>query len=176
MNRLLVWIPLALFALFCGVAAYQLSQPADDRVASGMIGKPLPDFELPPATEALPGIARADFTDGTPRLLNIWASWCVPCVAEAPQLEQLEARGAEIVGVALRDEPEDVARFLERYGNPYTHIGADNLSALQVAIGSSGVPETFVIDGSGVITYQHIGDIRERDVPVLLAELAKAGT
>ncbi len=148
---------------------------ADDRVASAMIGKPLPDFSLPAATDTLPGVSRADFTDGTPRLLNIWASWCVPCVAEAPQLERLAGARRRNRRRGHPRRPEDVARFLERYGNPYTRIGADNLSALQVAIGSSGVPETFVIDGNGVITYQHIGDIRERDVPVLLAELAKAG-
>lgn len=175
MNRLVLWLPLALFALFCGVAAYQLSRPADTDVASAMIGKPLPPFDLPAASDARPGLALTDMADGTPRLLNIWASWCIPCVAEAPQLEQLEARGAQIVGVAIRDRPEDVTRFLERYGNPYTRIGSDNLSALQVEIGSSGVPETFVIDGTGTITYQHIGDIRTRDIPILLAELKKAG-
>ena len=77
--------------------------------------------------------------------------------------------------MAIRDRPEDVARFLERHGNPYVAIGADDISEVQFGIGSSGVPETFVIDGSGRITYQHIGDIRESDVPVLLEKLAEAG-
>ena len=77
--------------------------------------------------------------------------------------------------MAIRDRPEDVERFLSIYGNPFTRIGKDDISELQLAIGSSGVPETFVIDGNGVITYQHIGDIREDDVPMLLEELRKAG-
>ena len=170
-----LWVPLLLFAGFLGVAGYQLSQPGDDAIQSRMVGKPLPEFDLRPATQDRPGIASAQFGDGQPRLLNIWASWCVPCVAEAPYLDQLQEQGAEIVGVAIRDRPEDVARFLERHGNPYVAIGADDISEVQFGIGSSGVPETFVIDGSGRITYQHIGDIRESDVPVLLEKLAEAG-
>lgn len=168
------WIPLLLFAGFVGVAAYQLTQPRDDFVRSAMIGKPLPQFALKPAVADMPGASTADFRDGKPRLLNIWASWCLPCVAEAPQLERLREAGAEIVGVAIRDRPEDVAAFLARHGNPYTRIGADDLSEVMLAIGSQGVPETFVIDGNGVITYQHLGDIRASDVPVLLEKLEDA--
>ena len=174
MKRWMVYAPLALFLFFVGIAAYQLSQPKDDFVRSGMIGKPLPEFTLRPATDGLPGVSSADFQDGSPRLLNIWASWCLPCIAEAPQLAALEAAGVDIVGVAIRDKPADVARFLARHGNPYSRIGADDLSALQLEIGSSGVPETFVIDGEGTITYQHIGDIREADVATLLEELQDA--
>ena len=170
-----VWLPLMLFALFLGVAAYQLTQPKDDVVASGMIGQELPYFELPPAHSENSGVTTADLKDGKPRLLNIWASWCLPCIAEAPQLEALKEQGAEIVGIAIRDDPEDVAQFLARHGNPYSRIGRDDLSEVQLGIGSSGVPETFVIDGNGVITYQHIGDIRADDVPVLLEKLREAG-
>lgn len=169
------WIPLLLFALFLGVAGYQLTQPKDEFIPSAMIGEPLPQFDLPPAIDGTPGLSTADFRDGTPRLLNIWASWCLPCIAEAPQLERLRREGAEIVGIAIRDRPEDVAAFLARYGNPYSRIGADDLSQVQLAIGSSGVPETFVIDGEGTITYQHIGDVRAEHVPILLEELRKAG-
>ncbi len=140
-----------------------------------MIGKPLPSFDLRPSIPERPGVALADFQDGKPRLLNIWASWCLPCIAEVPQLERLRQQGVEIVGVAIRDRPEDVERFLSNYGNPYTRIGADDLSELQLEIGSSGVPETFVIDGKGVIRYQHIGDIRADDVPTLLEKLQEAG-
>ena len=169
-----LWVPLFAFALFIGLAAYQLTQPRDDFVESRMVGKKLPYFDLPPAMEGAEGVANVDFADGTPRLLNIWASWCLPCIAEAPHLEALKEQGAEIVGVAIRDRPEDVARFLAQHGNPYVRIGRDDLSEVQLAIGSSGVPETFVIDGKGVIRYQHIGDIRESDVPVLLEQLAEA--
>ena len=169
-----LWVPLFAFALFIGLAAYQLTQPRDDFVESRMVGQELPYFDLPPAMEGAKGVANVDFADGAPRLLNIWASWCLPCIAEAPHLEALKEQGAEIVGVAIRDRPEDVARFLAQHGNPYVRIGRDDLSEVQLAIGSSGVPETFVIDGKGVIRYQHIGDIRESDVPVLLEQLAEA--
>ena len=172
-SPLLLWVPLALFAFFAGVAGYMLTQEKDQFVESTMIGQPLPDFALQPAFDGLPGAAKADFA-GKPKLLNIWASWCTPCIAEAPQLEALQAQGAEIIGVAIRDRPEDVARFLGRYGNPYARIGSDPISEVQLGIGSSGVPETFVIDAKGVIRYQHIGDIRPEHVPVLLAELEKA--
>ncbi|MFN3862643.1 MAG: DsbE family thiol:disulfide interchange protein [Erythrobacter sp.] len=173
-NRILLWAPLALFAFFAGLAGYMLTQEKDQFVESTMIGQPLPDFALEPAFSGLPGAARADFIGGQPRLLNIWASWCLPCIAEAPQLEALKAQGVEIIGIAIRDRPEDVANFLSAHGNPYTRIGSDRISEVQLAIGSSGVPETFVIDARGVIRYQHIGDIREDDVAVLLAELEKA--
>ena len=168
-----LWVPLFAFALFVGLAAYQLTQPKDDFVESRMVGEALPYFDLPPAMEGVEGVSNATFADGKPRLLNIWASWCLPCIAEAPHLESLKEQGAEIVGVAIRDRPEDIARFLARHGNPYSRIGRDDLSEVQLAIGSSGVPETFVIDGKGMIRYQHIGDIRADDVPVLLAELEK---
>jgi len=169
---LLVALAFALFALF----AVQLSRPKSDFVESALVGKALPSFDLPPASGTMPGLASTDFVDGQPRLLNVFASWCVPCRAEAPQLEQLRREGAEIVAVAIRDRPEDVAAFLALYGNPFTRIGADEISAVQLALGSSGVPETFVIDGRGTITYQHIGDIRARDVPILMDELRRAGS
>jgi len=174
MKRLLFFIPLALFLFLAGLFAFQLTQPKDEFVRSTMVGKPLPDFALDPAAPGLPGASREDFTSGEAKLLNIWASWCVPCIAEAPQLEALEAKGVDIVGIAIRDRPEDVTRFLERYGNSYSRVGADEISEVQLEIGSSGVPETFVIDGDGVIRYQHIGDIRADDVTRLLEELEKA--
>lgn len=171
-----VWIPLLLFAGFVALAGYMLTKTKHEFVESRMVGKELPYFALRPAVPDRPGLASADFKTGQPRLLNIFASWCLPCIAEARQLEQLAARGAQIDGVAVRDRPEDVAEFLRRHGNPYRRIGADDLSELQLAIGSSGVPETFVIDGRGRITYQHIGDIRPQHVPMLLEKLAEAGS
>jgi cytochrome c biogenesis protein CcmG/thiol:disulfide interchange protein DsbE len=173
LRKLTLWLPLALFAFFAGLAAYMLTQEKDQFVESTMIGQPLPAFALQPAFDGLPGATKADFS-GKPKLLNIWASWCLPCIAEAPQLEALQKQGVEIIGIAIRDKPADVANFLSKYGNPYTRIGSDRISEVQLAIGSSGVPETFVIDGKGVIRYQHIGDIGADDVPVLLAELEKA--
>ncbi len=169
------FLPLGLFAAFLGVAAWQLTQPKDEFVHSTFIGKPVPPFAMRAASADRPGLSLADLKDGKPKLLNIWASWCVPCAAEAPQLAALKAQGAPIVGVAIRDRPEDVAAFLTRYGNPFERIGADDVSELQLAIGSSGVPETFVVDGQGVIRYQHIGDIRDSHVPLLLEKLREAG-
>ena len=174
--RYTLWIIVGIAAALFGLLAYQLSQPKDDFVQSAMVGQPMPEFALPPASEARPGLSRADLANGQPQLLNVFASWCIPCAAEAPQLEALERAGATIVAVAIRDRTEDVDRFLSNYGNPFTRIGKDDISEVQLAIGSSGVPETFVIDGNGVITYQHIGDIRADDVPMLLEELRKAGT
>ncbi|MGX7926407.1 DsbE family thiol:disulfide interchange protein [Tsuneonella sp. HG094] len=168
------FLPLAIFLLFVGIAGYQLTQPKDEFVHSAMIGKPMPAFDMRGASPDRPGLALADLKDGTPKLVNIWASWCIPCAAEAPQLAALAQQGVPIVGVAIRDRPEDVAAFLARYGNPFTRIGADDMSELQLSIGSSGVPETFVVDGQGIIRFQHIGDIRAEHVPLLLEELRKA--
>jgi len=173
--RWTLWIAVAICALWFGLFAYQLSQPKDEFVESAMIGQTMPDFVLPPASASRPGLTSADLADGQPRLLNVFASWCIPCAAEAPQLDALERSGANIVAVAIRDRPEDVDRFLEVYGNPFTRIGSDEISEVQLSIGSSGVPETFVIDGTGRITYQHIGDIRPEHVSVILEELRKAG-
>lgn len=173
--RWALWAPLILFVAFLVVVVIQLRTPAEREVQSAMIGKPVPQFALRAASPDRPGLSLADLQDGKPKLLNIWASWCVPCAAEAPQLAQLRAQGAEIVSVAIRDKPEDVAAFLSRYGNPYTKIGADDLSVVQFGIGSSGVPETFVVDGKGIIRYQHIGDVRGPDVPMLLEKLREAG-
>jgi len=173
--RVFLWVLVALVAGAFGLFAYQLRQPKDEFVESAMIGQPIPAFDLPAAVADRPGLSSRDLADGQPRLLNVFASWCVPCAAEAPQLARLEAGGANIVAVAIRDRPEDVAVFLANYGNPFSRIGRDDISAVQLSIGSSGVPETFVIDGKGVIRYQHIGDIRDEDVAVLLDKLKEAG-
>jgi cytochrome c biogenesis protein CcmG/thiol:disulfide interchange protein DsbE len=174
-GRLFLWGLVALVAALFGLFAYQLSQPKDEFVASAMIGKPIPPFDLPASVPERPGLASADLADGQPKLLNVFASWCVPCAAEAPNLARLEAGGANIVGIAIRDRPEDTERFLQTNGNPFSRIGKDDISAVQLSIGSSGVPETFVIDGQGIIRYQHIGDIRDSDVPMLLEKLREAG-
>jgi len=95
-------------------------RPADREVVSAFIGKPLPAFDLPPASDDRPGLATAQFKQGKPRLLNVFASWCVPCAVEAPQLAALVQQGVEIDGVALRDRKDDLARFLVQNGNPFT--------------------------------------------------------
>ncbi|PKB25634.1 cytochrome c biogenesis protein CcmG/thiol:disulfide interchange protein DsbE [Novosphingobium kunmingense] len=173
-RRWTLWLPLGLFVGFVVLVLFGLFRPAERTVESAMIGKPLPAFDLKAAVPDRPALKSSDFSGGNPRLLNIFASWCLPCAAEAPQLEALRRAGVEIHGVAIRDTPGDLAVFFAKYGNPYSRIGADNVSAIQFAIGSSGVPESFVIDARGVIRYQHIGDIRADQVPLILAKLKEA--
>lgn len=171
----LLWLPVLVFAGFVAIVAYNLRNPAEREVRSALIGKPLPEFALQAAQPGQPGLKRADLADGKVRLLNIFASWCVPCAVEAPQLAELRRQGVEVVGVAVRDRPEELAAFLARNGNPFSRIGADNLSSIQFTLGSSGVPESFVIDGQGVIRYQHIGEIRAEQVPLILRKVQEAG-
>jgi cytochrome c biogenesis protein CcmG/thiol:disulfide interchange protein DsbE len=168
-----LWVLVAFVALFA-LFALQLSRPKHDEVQSTMIGQPVPAFALQPAVPERPGLASSDLADGKAHLLNIFASWCVPCAAEAPQLAALERQGAPIVAVAIRDHPEDLQAFFQQYGNPFSRVGKDDLSRVQFLIGSSGVPETFVIDGKGVIRHQHIGEIRPEDIPDLMARLKEA--
>jgi len=174
-KRWAIWLPLVLFGGFFALVLNGLIRPAENEVESAMVGKALPEFALPAGFEGTPALRTADFRAGEPRLLNIFASWCVPCAAEAPQLEALAEAGVPIDGIAIRDREEDIARFLAQYGNPYARIGRDDISEVQVGIGSSGVPETFVVDGEGVIRYQHIGPIMEGDIPNILARLREAG-
>ncbi|NIJ20510.1 cytochrome c biogenesis protein CcmG/thiol:disulfide interchange protein DsbE [Sphingomonas naasensis] len=173
MRRLLIWAPLVLFALVFALVASGLLKPGDRTVHSAMVGKSLPELALPPLLPDRPGIATGELK-GKPRLLNVFASWCIPCIAEAPQLTKLKQAGVEIDAIAVRDTPEAVQAFLARHGDPYARIGDDKASRAQLALGSAGVPETFVIDAAGRIAYQHIGEIREEDVLKLLGELEKA--
>jgi cytochrome c biogenesis protein CcmG/thiol:disulfide interchange protein DsbE len=168
------FLPLIVFALLVGAVAWRLATPKDDRVASNLEGQPIPAIALPPAIPGKPGLASGDLAKGAPRLVNIFASWCVPCAAEAPVLLDLARRGVPIDAIAIRDRPEDVAAFLARNGDPFTRIGSDDRSQVQIALGSSGVPESFVVDGKGVIRAQHIGPIMPQDVPGLLRAMEDA--
>jgi cytochrome c biogenesis protein CcmG, thiol:disulfide interchange protein DsbE len=168
-RGLLIWLPLALFAFLGGLFLQNLLEPKDDFVRSNMIGKPLPAFSFPAAAPGVEGLSNTNFADGKPRMLNIFGSWCVPCIAEAPMLEQLKARGVEIHAIAMNDTPENVAKFLVDHGNPFGRIGSADM-AFQLQLGSSGVPETFIIDGKGRIVHQHLGDIRADDIEPLLAK------
>lgn len=165
------WIPVAVVVGLMAAFAIGLLMPKDDAVRSAWVGKPMPSMALPAATPGVEGITDALMRDGKPRLVNIFASWCIPCRAEARQLEALAAGGAIIEGVALRDKPEDVRAFLDQYGNPYAHIGADTQSELALALGSSGVPETFLIDGKGIVRAQYQGAITAAQVPEILHAL-----
>ena len=173
-RRLIFFVPLALLLLFGIVAAWRLSNPTDTTIRSRLEGQKMPAFALDPALAGRPGLSNADFADGQPKLLNIFGSWCVPCIAEAPVLLELKNRGVRIEGVALRDRPADIAKFLADNGDPYRAIGNDPDSRLQLLLGSSGVPESFVIDGKGVIRYQHIGPIEPSQIAEILREIEEA--
>jgi cytochrome c biogenesis protein CcmG/thiol:disulfide interchange protein DsbE len=174
MSRAVRFAPLALLLLVVAALVWRLATPSDTNVASKLGGKAVPAFELPAAVQTKPGLSSADLATGQPRLVNIFASWCVPCIAEVGVLQQLKAQGATIDGIAVRDRPGDLAQFLAARGDPYERIGADAQSQVQIALGSSGVPESFVVDGRGVIRYQHIGPIEVADVPMILKKLEQA--
>ena len=173
MSRWLRLTPVVLLALLIAALVWRLAHPEDTTIRSRLAGKPVPAFALPAALPGQPGLASTDLK-GRPHLVNIFASWCVPCVAEAPLLQQLKRRGVAIDGIAIRDRPEDLAAFVAEYGNPFERIGADNASRVQLALGSAGVPESFVVDGRGVIRYQHVGPIEGGDVAMILNQLDAA--
>ena len=170
MNRALRFLPLLVLIAIVGMLAWRLGSPADEKIASKMIGRPVPSFELAAATPGKPGLSSAQLASGQPRLINVFASWCVPCIAEAPLLTELKRQGVPIDAIAVRDRPEDVAAFLEKHGDPFERVGDDKESRVQLAFGSSGVPETFVVDGRGTIRYQHMGPIEPGDVPRIVGQ------
>jgi cytochrome c biogenesis protein CcmG, thiol:disulfide interchange protein DsbE len=170
MNRRLRFLPLLILIAFVGAVAWRISQPVDEKIASKLIGQPVPEFTLPAAVPAKAGLTSKDLAAGQPRMINVFASWCVPCIAEAPLLGELKRQGVEIDAIAIRDKPEDVAAFLASHGDPFGRIGSDLESKVQLAFGSSGVPESFIVDGRGIIRYQHMGPIEPSDMPTILRE------
>ena len=174
MSRALRFAPLVVLALLLAGLVWRLATPPDTVVTSKLEGKPIPEFALPPALPGKTGLSSRDLASGRPRLVNVFASWCVPCITEVRVLQQLKARGVAIDGIAVRDRPEDVAEFLARNGDPYQRIGSDERSAVQIALGSSGVPESFVVDGHGIIRYQHVGAVEAADMALIMRELEQA--
>lgn len=174
MSRAVRFAPLALLLLVIGALVWRLATPADTTVRSKLEGKPVPAFVLTAALPTKPTVSSSDLATGKPRLVNIFASWCVPCITEVKVLQQLKDAGVAIDGIAIRDRPGDIAAFLARNGDPYQRIGSDPQSEVQIALGSSGVPESFIVDGRGVVRYQHIGPIEQSDVPMVIAKLEQA--
>lgn len=171
MSRRRLWLPLAAFLALVIVVAFALYRPHDPTVRSRLVGQPLPAFALAPLIDGKPGVRSGA---GGARLLNVFASWCIPCAAEAPQLMALQRAGVAIDGIAIRDTAPAVQGFLAQNGDPYRAIGADPESRVQLSLGSSGVPESFVIGTDGRIVLQHIGDIRAEDVPEILTAVRNA--
>ncbi|AXB77136.1 DsbE family thiol:disulfide interchange protein [Novosphingobium sp. P6W] len=172
--RWAIWLPLVLFLGFFALVMIGLYRPADRNVASALVGKEMPRFDLPPALPGRPGLDSKVLANGKPHLVNVFASWCVPCRVEAPQLGELAKAGVPIEGISVRDTTENLQGFLEENGDPFQRIGADDDGKVQLALGSSGVPETYVVDGKGKIVYQHIGEIRPEHLGLLLGKLQEA--
>lgn len=156
----LTLLPVAVFALLA-VLFYRglLGNPAD--VPSVLINKPVPAFTLSPiAGLDLPGLADGDLKKGDVTLVNVWASWCVPCREEHPRLMELASRGdVRIVGINYKDDPENARRFLVTLGIPFSAIGADPNGRAAVDWGVYGVPESFLVDGTGTIRLKWIGPL-----------------
>ena len=171
MSRGLRLIPIILFLFVISGLAWRLIRPADTAIPSQLVERPVPQFELAAAVPGKPGLKSSDLATGEPRLLNIFASWCVPCIGEAPVLSELQRHGVKIDAIAVRDRPEAIQAFLGEHGDPYGRLGADPRSNAQMALGSSGVPETFVVDGRGVIRHQYIGPLTAANVPGVLQQL-----
>ena len=173
MSRGLRLIPILLLVWVVGGLAWRLVKPPSPAVPSQLVERPLPSFSLPPGVPTKPGLSSTDLKGGGPRLVNIFGSWCVPCAGEAPVLNELNKRGVRIDAIAVRDTPDAITAFLSQYGDPYQRIGSDPSSNVQIDLGSSGVPETFVVDGRGVIRRQYIGPLSRSNIPAILQQLAE---
>lgn len=162
-RKLIFLLPAAAFAAL--LTAFALGLGHDPHLLpSALIDRPAPNFALPPLYEGADGLARKDL-EGRVTLVNFFASWCAPCSEEQPELMTLSHRpGVILDGIAYKDKREDSRRFLDRLGNPYSNIGVDSDGTTAIDFGVYGVPETYVIDGSGRIRYRHVGPLTAEDV------------
>ncbi len=164
MRRLILIAPVALFAGLIAVMAWLLlgaegGQRDASTIPSALIGKPAPDFDLPPVNGNIPGgFATADLK-GRPTIVNVFASWCVPCLAEHPLIARLAEEGHAVYGLNHKDQPEAAAKWLARHGNPYTAVGADIDGRASIEWGVTGVPETFIIDAKGIVRFKYAGPL-----------------
>ena len=164
-RRMIVFIPLIAFLVLAALFVLRLGAGDPSRIPSALIGHPAPRTDLPPLAglerqgKPVPGLDGADFK-GQVTVLNVWASWCVPCRDEAPLLMTLAAdRRVRVVGINYKDQPDNARRFLGRYGNPFAANGTDDNGRAAIEWGVYGVPETFVIGRDGRIAYKLIGPV-----------------
>ena len=170
-RRVALIVPLLLLAAF--VALVLLKPPANSPFPS-RVGKDVPGFDLPGLDARHPGLADSDLKQGTVTVVNLFASWCLPCRAEAPQIAALAARGIVVHGIAVGDKPADTQKFLARHGDPFSRVGMDTDWKVAKAFGVAGIPETFVVDGRGRIVFHQIGDVRAETVPQIVAAVRAA--
>jgi cytochrome c biogenesis protein CcmG/thiol:disulfide interchange protein DsbE len=180
-RRLVVLLPLAVFLALAGLFFFRLGAGDPARLPSVLIGRAVPDTPLPALAglvrdgAPVPGIATADFS-GAVSLVNVWASWCVPCHDEAPLLLAMAAdKRLRIVGINYKDQPDNARRFIGRYGNPFAAVGVDANGRAAIDWGVYGVPETFLIGRDGRIAFKLVGPITAENVAaVLKPEIDKA--
>lgn len=159
--RLIFLLPLAVFVALAAVFLIRLETAGNlEAVPSALVGKPVPEFDLPPLEGvAQPGLKGTDLK-GTVTVVNVFASWCGPCRIEHPQLIALQKDGRiRLVGINYKDVPANAVRFLDELGNPYAAIGVDQTGRAAIDWGVYGVPETFIVDANGIIRHKHIGPI-----------------
>lgn len=180
-SRWVVFLPLAAFALLGGLFFYALQAGDPSRLPSALIGKPVPavapegiDGLVDAQRKSVPGFSRDDFSTAPVTIVNVWASWCVPCTREHPFLVALSRMpGVQVFGLNYKDDDVAARRFLGRYGNPYRRVGVDDSGRISVEWGLTGVPETFVLDRNGRIAFKFIGEITERSLrSTLLPQIA----
>jgi cytochrome c biogenesis protein CcmG/thiol:disulfide interchange protein DsbE len=173
-RRLLVYVPLAAFLVLAGLFLYRLGSGDPSKLPSALIGRPAPATNLPALSgltlngAPVPGIASADFS-GAVTLVNVWASWCVPCHDEAPLLMKLaEDNRIRLIGINYKDQPENARRFIGRYGNPFTAVGSDPNGRASIDWGVYGVPETFLVGRDGRVAYKLVGPITPANLQTVL--------
>jgi len=180
-RRAMVLVPLVVFLGLVSLFLIRLYAGDPSRIPSALIGHPAPQTNLPPVAglerngEPVPGIDTARFKGGV-TVVNVWASWCVPCHDEAPLLMRLAQDGrVRVIGINYKDEPENARRFLGRYGNPFAAAGADLNGRAGIEWGVYGVPETFVVGRDARIAYKLVGPLNADNLDkVLKPEIEKA--
>ena len=165
-RRLLFLLPLATLALMAGFFAWSLMAGRDPAaIGSVMVGHPAPKLDLPALREGDQPLTDALLRSGKPTIVNFFASWCTPCLAEHPLFARLaEREGATIIGIAWKNKPQDARAWLAKLGDPFRRAGLDLEGRAGIDWGLSGVPETYLIDGSGVVRFHFRGPITEKDV------------